>query len=203
MKGSTMRLLAMLAASCFLTLGALQADAAVVTFQGTLLTGGGGTAIFGTIPPDPARNFTLQLNYNPGTAPTNFLAPITGGTFNVAPGTNFAVTGGSIIVTDGANDNASFTVNVSGPAAGTLTFSFDGNSIPTNDASEANVNAMVAGDTTNLLANFGAAGVYVGTITGDPVVTAVPEPGSCLALLGLVGGGAWRWRRSRQQRNAA
>lgn len=190
----------MLAASCFLTLGALKADAAVVTFQGSILAGGGGTAVLGTIPPDPTRTFTLQLNYTPVSGP-NFLANITGGTFSVAPGTNFSVVplGSTILVANaapGSEDMAAFTVNVTGPATGTLTFAFDRDAISNNDASEANINTLVIGNSAdNFIANFGAAGFYAGNITG------VPEPGSCLALLGMIGGGgAWGWRR--RQRNA-
>lgn len=191
-----MRLLAMLAASCFLTLGALEVDASVVSFQGTILGGTG--SLFGTIPPDPTRPFTLEVDYTPS---ATLAASITGGTFVVAPGTTFGVTGGTITVVNQpspSQDMAAFTVNVaSGANSGVLSFIMDRDAISASVASQSNIEAIVLGNSAdNFIANFGAGGTYVGSIAN------VPEPSSCLAMLGLVGGGAWGWRRRKQRATA-
>ena len=90
-------------ALCVLCCGILStstASASAVGFTGTVTAGGGGSAILGTIPSDPARPFLLLLNFNDGAGFTNFLGSITSGTFSI-PAQTFNVTGGSILVAEG------------------------------------------------------------------------------------------------------
>lgn len=189
-------------ALCVLCCGILStstASASAVNFAGTVTAGGGGSAILGTIPPDPVRPFVLSLNFNDGAGVTSFLGSITSGTFSI-PAQTFNVTGGSILVAEGgAADTGTFIVDVNGPAAGQLIFTFTRNAIVNSNANQANINALTLGNVTSFTADFtgSGAGAYTGSITG------VPEPSSCLALIGCVlGGGYLKARRKRNTEEA-
>ncbi len=167
-------------------------EAAVMTFRGTVSSNGGNAGGFlGAVPPNV--NFSINLTVADGAGPNG---PITGGTFEWIGNSVQFITGGSLTLAEGGpnSDSANFVVTT---AAGTGIFGFSSgaaNSFITGTAiNQGNVNGIALNSGTagfTFLANGGV--VYTGGIT------AVPEPTSCLALLGLVGVGAWRMRRARK-----
>ena len=169
-------------------------EAAVLTFRGTVTNATSNAGFLGAVPPNV--NFSINLTVTDGAGPNG---AITGGTFEWIGNSVQTITGGNLTLAEGGpnSDSANFVVTT---AAGNGIFGFSSgatNSFITGTAiNQGNVNGIAL--------NSGTAGFTF--ITGGGVVytggiTAVPEPASCLALIGLVGVGAWRVRRARK--NAA
>ncbi len=163
-------------------------EAAVMVFRGTVNSANSNAGFLGAVP--PSVNFSINLTIADGAGPN---APITGGTFEWIGNSVQFITGGNVtLVEGGANDGANFLVNTS---AGFGLFNFSGGNFFANTAvNQANLNGLGTPPSTtgfSFITNGGAV-IYSGSIT------AVPEPTSCLALLGLVGVGAWRMRRARK-----
>lgn len=149
-------------------------NAAIVTFSGQLTSGSG---VLGDVP--PATPFSILIDFTP-TAPG--FGMISSGLFSSSPG-NIAISGGDIVLIEGgSNDQALFAINTTGPT-GSLAVTFVGDAIMNNQVTTQNlVDLINASAPTTISANFGASGNYTGSVT-----SAVPEPGSLLALgsLGL------------------
>ena len=167
-------------------------EAAVMIFQGRVTSANNAAGFLGAVP--PAVDISINLTVTDGAGPN---AAITSGTFQwiglPAQSSVQFITGGNINLADaGVNDTVAMQVNTS---AGIGLFNFTGgNFISGNAINTANLQGLVTqGATTGF--SFITNG-FVTTYSGG--ITAVPEPTSCFALLGLVGAGAWRMRRARK-----
>lgn len=179
------RLTHSLAAILVLTLYAsTNTSAAIVTFTGQLTSGNG---VLGPVP--PSTLFTLSLDF---TSASPGIGTITGGLFSSVPG-NISVTGGDILlIENGANDQALFSMNTSSPA-GAISITATGNGFINNQVTAQNLVSLINTSAfTSVSANFGANGNYTGSIS-----SAVPEPGSAL-LLSAAGLGLCLARRRRK-----
>ena len=167
-------------------------EAAVMSFRGTVNSANSAAGFLGAVPPNV--NFSVNLTVTDGAGPN---AAITGGTFEWIGNSVQFITGGSVTLIEGGpnNDGANFLVST-GAGFGLFNFSSGpANSFIAGTAvNQGNLNGIpMSGATTGFsFITGGGAVIYSGTIT------AVPEPASCLALLGLVGAGAWRMRRARK-----
>ena len=167
-------------------------EAAVMVFRGTVTSANSNAGFLGVVPPNV--NFSVNLTVTDGAGPNG---AITAGTFQWIGNSVQLITGGNVTLVEGGpnNDGANFLVNTT---AGFGLFNFGSglaNSFITGTAvNQGNLNGIpLSGATTGFsFITGGGAVIYSG------VITAVPEPASCLALLGLVGVGAWRMRRARK-----
>jgi hypothetical protein len=154
------------------------ANAASVSFMGQLNSGSGIGGILGPVP--PALPFSVSLDFDaivPG------IATINSGLFTSSAG-NISVSGGDILlVNNGANDQALFVIDTSGPT-GSLSVTFNGNAVTDNQVTSANLIALInASAPSTLSASFPGNGNYTGSVT-----SAVPEPSAFLILsCGLTG----------------
>lgn len=146
-----------------------KAEAAIVSFMGELSSGSG---VLGPAP--PSTSFLLSLDF---TAKSPGFGTINSGTFSSGPD-SLQVSGGDILLIDnGANDQALFSINTSGPA-GSLAVTFQGNAISNNFVTTENLVTFInAAGPSTISADFGASGNYTGRVT-----SAVPEPGSAMLL---------------------
>lgn len=146
-------------------------QAAIVVFAGQLSSGNG---ILGAVP--PTMPFSLSLDF---TSSGPGIGTINSGLFTNSSG-NIAVVGGDILVIEnGANDQALFSINTAAPA-GAISITATGNGLTNNQVTAPNLVALINTSTfTSVSANFGASGNYTGSIS-----TAVPEPSSVVLLSG-------------------
>ena len=157
------------------------ANAAVVSFFGRVDTLTGPAGFLGTVP--PVVPFTMTLNIADGPGPSG---AITSGVLSFAgfPTLNSTI-GSSVNLTEGGtSDTLSFLVLTSG---GVGIFNFTGDFITGTAVNQAAFSRIPFSTASFDFASGGT--LYEGTIT------AVPEPGTCLALVGLVGVCGWRVRR--------
>ncbi|MCC6510084.1 MAG: PEP-CTERM sorting domain-containing protein [Pirellulaceae bacterium] len=170
--------------------GAQGAMGAVVSFKGTLTSY---TTVVGAADPivlGLPEDFTVTVNTS-GSAITNGGIVFTGNS-----GKQFNLTGGTINI-GATTDFSGISIDPTfGSIGGTLNFSFAA-VVPNN--TQAGLDALIGSGGSASIFGFpftnGSAGFYQGA------VTAVPEPGSMLALAGLVAGcGGYRWRRGRNSK---
>ncbi len=164
-------------------------EAAVMVFRGFVNSSNNAAGFLGAVP--PAVNFSINLNVTDGPGPN---AAITSGTFEWIGNSVQFITGGNLNLTDGGlNDTLAFQVNTS---AGIGLFNFTGGNFITGTAvSPTSLSGLVTQSATTGF-SFITNG-FVTTYSGS--ITAVPEPTSCLALIGVVGLGAWHMRRLRNR----
>ena len=163
-------------------------EAAVMIFQGRVTSANNAAGFLGAVP--PGVDLSVNLTVTDGAGP---LAAITSGTFQWIGNSVQFITGGSVTLTEGGvNDTVAMQVNTS---AGIGLFNFTGgNFISGTAVNTANLQGLVTQRATTGF-SFITNG-FVTTYSGQ--ISAVPEPSSCLALLGVVGAGAWRMRRARK-----
>lgn len=172
-----------LLALCVMATLCVRAEAAAVSFSGSLIS------YVGAPPNDPLafglpETFVLNINTT-GATINNGQIIFTGGS-----GRNFSLTGGTVSIVPGGAGTTSFTgMAINNPAVVGGFIGLDFN------MAISDVNAV------NQLLNFGGGIVMTGSFansigTYSGAVTAVPEPGTTTALVGLVlGAGVYRWRK--------
>ncbi len=173
-------------ATMLLTVGASTASAAVVSFIGTITskTGSGGSFNIAN-----GTNFSGGLTINDSVTNT---ASISTGQFTFGNGLQIFVTGGTVAIVGGNQIDFTITSAQTSPSA-SIGFSFTGVSGLGTGVNNAQLEKIIGSTTSFVMAENGAFPLYQGTIT------AVPEPGSVLALAGLFAGGyGYRWRKRRQ-----
>lgn len=162
------------------------AQGASVAFTGTFLSNpsGDGMGALGSLP-SPISFDPRYFSFGDGSGSQALTG---GGSLPLSSGGPLFVTAGNATLTDaGTNDVAQFVLNVStlgagGPANGLLTFNFTGDLFSGGSTvSQANFEDLWFNSTSVTYTDFstGTLNVYSG------VITAVPEPTSALALVGL------------------
>ena len=160
-------------------------SAAIVIFTGQLTSGNG---VLGAVP--PSTQFSLFLDFS-ATSPG--FGTINSGMFNSSPGNIPVVSGDILLIENGANDQALFSINTTAPT-GSISITATGNGFTNNQVTTQNLVSLInASAFTSVSANFGANGNYTGSIS-----SAVPEPGSAL-LLSAAGLGLSLARRRRRR----
>jgi len=185
---SYVRVLASLAVLAMLSSAS---QAAVVLFQGTVVTASASTGFLGAVP--PSRNFSMVMTIPDGAGPN---AAGIAGTMSFTGFPTQTITSGTLnLVDSGATDTVSFNFNT---PTGLGLFSFTGNLITGTAVNQGNLNGLNPSVTEGLrTTGFSFIDLAAGGVVYQGSITAVPEPGTCLALLGLVGGGAWKLRRKK------